>query len=56
MNLRFYLFVSGVNQGNEGREVNSRFPCVNPGVWGLSFSFITSEVAEFSACGVFVDD
>ena len=56
MNLRFYLFVSGVNQGNGGGEVSSRFPCVTPGVWELSLSFIASKAVEFSACGVFVDD
>ena len=33
-----------------------RFPCVEQGVWDLSFSFIASEVAEFSDCGVFLDD
>ena len=33
-----------------------RFPCVEESVWDLSLSFIASEVAEFSACGVFVDD
>ena len=37
-------------------EVSSRFPCVNPEVWELSLSFIASEVVEFSACGVVVDD
>ena len=40
----------------EGGEVGSRFPCVTPGVWELFLSFIASEVSEFSACGVFVDD
>ena len=40
----------------EGGEVSSRFPCVNPGVWEIFLSFIASEVAEFNACGVFVDD
>ena len=40
----------------EGGEVNSRFPCVTPGVCELSLSFIASEVAEVSASGVFVDD
>ena len=54
MNLRFYLFVSAVNQRNQ-REVSSKFPCVTRGVWELSLSFIASEVAEFSACGVFDD-
>ena len=40
----------------EGRELSSRFPCVTPGVWKLSLSFIACEVVECSACGVFVDD
>ena len=40
----------------DGGELNSRFPGVTPGVWELSLSFIASEVVEFSACGVFVDD
>ena len=53
MNLRFHLFVSAVNQRNRGGESEFKFPCVTPGVWQLSLSFIASEVAEFSACGVF---
>ena len=40
----------------EGGELSSRFHYVAPGVWQLSLSIIASEVAEFSACGVFVDD
>ena len=40
----------------EGGEVSSRFSCITVGVWEFSLSFIVSEVAEFSACGVFVDD
>ena len=40
----------------EGGEVSSRFSCVTPGVWELSFHFITIEVAEYSVCGVSVDD
>ena len=36
--------------------MSSRFLCVIPGVWKLSLSFMASEVAEFSVCGVFVDD
>ena len=40
----------------EGAEVSSRFLCVTPGVREPSLSFIASEVAEFSACEVFVDD
>ena len=31
-------------------------PCVTPEVWEPSLSFIASEVTEFNACGVFVDD
>ena len=56
MNLRFYLFASCVNQGMDGGEVSSRFSCVTPGVSEPFLSFIVSEMAEFSACGVFVDD
>ena len=62
MNLRFYLFVSGVNQGNGGggkdggEGVSPMFHCVTPGFWDLSFSLIASEVAEFGTCGIFVDD
>ena len=56
MNLRFYLFVSVLIKGMEGVEVSSRLRCVTPGVWEISLSFIASEVTEFSACRVFVDD
>ena len=65
----FLLFVPGVSEqdtnkilflvlikGMEGGEVSSRFSCITLGVWEFSLSFIASEVAEFSACGVFVDD
>ena len=48
----FLLLIKGM----EGGEVSSRFPCVTPGVWELSLSFIESEVVEVSAYGVFVDD
>ena len=34
--------------------MSSRFPCVTPGVWKFSLSFIASKVAEFSTCVVFV--
>ena len=43
-------------KGMEGGEVNSTFPCVNPVIWELSLSFNGSQVAEFSASEVFVDD
>ena len=43
-------------KGMAGGEVSLRFPCVTPGVWELFLSFIAREVAEFSACWVFVDD
>ena len=56
MNLRFYLFVSGVNQGNEGRGGEFKISLCYPMGLGAFLSFIASEVAEFSACGVFVDD
>ena len=56
MNLRFYLFVSGVIKRMEREKVSSRFPCVIPGVWELSLGFIASKVVVFSDCGVFVDD
>ena len=32
MNLRFYRFVSGVNQVEGEREVSPRFPFITPGV------------------------
>ena len=32
MNLRFYLFVSGVNYSEQEREVSSRFSFVTQGV------------------------
>ena len=54
MNLRFYIFVSGVNQGNAGRGGEFRISLCYPRE--LSLSFIVNKVAEFSACGVFVDD
>ena len=41
MNLRFYVFVSGVVQGrNEGvsKEVSPRFSCIILGVWVLPLS------------------
>ena len=56
MNLRFIFLFLVLIEGMEGGEVSSRFPCVTPEVWKLSFNFIASEVAEFSACRVFVDD
>ena len=37
-------------------EDSLRFPCVEQGVWDLSFSFIVSEMAELSACGVILHD
>ena len=51
-NFLFLLLIKGMAEG----EVSSRFPCVTSGVWELFLSFIAREVAEFSACGVFVDD
>ena len=39
----------------EEEELSSRLSCVTPEVLELSLSFIVSEVAEFSACGVSVD-
>ena len=54
MNLRFYLFVSGVNQRNELRrrvqDFLVLFSCA--GVWQLPLSLFPKEVA----CGVPVDD
>ena len=47
----FLLLISGIEEG----EVSSKFLCDTPGVWELSLSFIASEVAEFSARGVFDD-
>ena len=45
MNLRFYLFVSGVNQGNkEGRRVHD-FSVLPQGVRELSLSLFASEMA-----------
>ena len=43
MNLRFYVFASGVNQGYE-IEVSLRFRCVAPRVWELSDSLFASEM------------
>ena len=56
MNLRFYHFVSGVNQGN-GRsggefQISS---CYLRGL-GASPELYSSKVVEFNACRVFVDD
>ena len=45
VNLRFYLFVSGVNQVEWGRELSQRFPFVTPGVWELPFRPTASKVA-----------
>ena len=56
MNLRFYLFVSGVNQGNRGKGGEFKISLCYPRDLGAFPQFIASEVAEFSACGVFVDD
>ena len=50
-----FLFLVLIKR-TEGGEVSSRFPCVTPGVWELPLSFIASEVAELSACGVFAVD
>ena len=36
--------------------MSSRFPCITSGLLEFSLSFIASEVAEFSAFGVFADD
>ena len=64
MNISFYLFVFGVDQRNGGgaergvgrEEVIPRFPCFTSGVQELFLSLIASEVVEFGACGVTVDD
>ena len=56
MNLRFYLFVSDVNQGNGGRGGEFKIFLCYPRVWELSLSFTASQVAEINACGVFVGD
>ena len=43
--------------GGRGREeVIPRFPCFTSGVQELFLSLIASEVVEFGACGVVVDD
>ena len=45
MNLRFYLFISDVNQGNEReREVGLKFHCVTPGVLEGPHSLFAGEV------------
>ena len=46
VNQRFYLFVSGVDQGNEeGDEVSPRSPCVTLVVWELFLSHTARQVA-----------
>ena len=35
VNLKFYLSISGLNQGECGREMSPRFPFITPGVWEL---------------------
>ena len=45
MNLRFNLFVSGVNQVKFEREASPRFPFVTPGVWELPLRPTMSKVA-----------
>ena len=45
VNLRFYLFVSGVNYSEQEREVSSRFSFVTPGVWALPLRPTANEVA-----------
>ena len=47
-NLRFYLFVSGVNQMEWEREVSPKFPFVNPEVCEVPLRPTASEVAWFS--------
>ena len=42
VNLRFYLFIFGINQVEQGREVIPRFPVVTPVVWELPLRPITS--------------
>ena len=45
VNLKFYLFISGVNQVEWKREVNPRFPFVNLGVWDPLLTPTASKVA-----------
>ena len=56
MNLRFYLFISAVNQGNGERGGEFKISLCYPRGLGAFPRFIVSEVAGFSACGVFVND
>ena len=49
MSLRFHLFVSDVNQENEGfgfKKVDSRFSCVAPGIEGLSLDLLRAVKKE----------
>ena len=55
VNLRFYLFVSGVNHIEWEREVSPRFPFVNPGIWELRLRPTACDVEWFSVCGMFAD-
>ena len=45
MNLRFYLFLSGVNQVKLDVEVSPRFPFVTLGVSELPLRLTASEMA-----------
>ena len=57
VNLRFYFFVSGVDQVEWGREVSPKCPFVTSEFWELFLRLrpTASEVTYCSVCGVFVD-
>ena len=50
-----YFFVPGVNQGELGSGVHSRFSCATQEI-KLTLKTSTSRVVQFIICGGFVDD
>ena len=54
MNLRFYFFVSGVNQENERGGESKIFLCYPMGFGASPQS--SCECGDISGCGVFVHD
>ena len=58
MNLRFYIFVSGVNQGNGGRGGEFKISLCHPRGLGAFTQFYCEqgEMIMPSVCGVLADD